>query len=84
MAALALGCLLVVLLAGGCGGDEPDAAPRPVGPRLTAAVERRLDAELRRTVEESGVVGASAAIVFPDGRIWRGAAASPRWSRPAR
>ena len=57
-----------------CGGDDrPSPSPQP-GPRLTAAVERELDFRLREGVADAGIPGASAAVVFPDGRIWRGAA----------
>jgi D-alanyl-D-alanine carboxypeptidase len=57
------GVAVVGLLAVGCGGDG---APQPVADRLQAALEA--------TVRETGVPGASAAIVFPDGREWSGAA----------
>ena len=50
------------------------ASSQQSGPRLTAAVERELDAKLRETVNDTGVPGASAAVVFPDGRVWTGAA----------
>lgn len=68
-------CLVVLLAAPACGGDahrEPQ--PRPQGPRLTAAVARELDHRLRERVADAGIPGASAAIVFPDGRVWSGAA----------
>ena len=70
-----LACLLVVLAAPACGGnDEPEPRPTPPGPRLTADVARELDARLRESVADAGIPGASAAVVFRDGRIWRGAA----------
>ena len=52
---------------------------RPIGPgrprpRLTAQLGRSLDAQLREKVADAGIPGASAAIVFPDGRMWSGAA----------
>ena len=43
-------------------------------PRLSARLERALDAELRKRVRDTGVPGASAALVFADGREWHGAA----------
>jgi D-alanyl-D-alanine carboxypeptidase len=58
-----------VVVAIGCGGDGAD---RP--PQLTDAVARRLQASLEATVRETGIPGASAAIVFPDGQQWNGAA----------
>ena len=70
----ALACLLTLLGGPACGGgDRPSPSPPP-GPRLTAAVERELGARLREGVADAGIPGASAAIVFPDGRMWRGAA----------
>ena len=71
----ALACL-VVLAAPACGGnDDPEPRPTPApGPRLTADVARELDTRLREGVTDAGIPGASAAIVFRDGRIWRGAA----------
>jgi D-alanyl-D-alanine carboxypeptidase len=69
----ALACLLIVLAGPACGdGREP--RPTPPGLRLTAAVARELDARLRERVAEAGIPGAAAAIVFRDGRMWRGAA----------
>jgi D-alanyl-D-alanine carboxypeptidase len=35
---------------------------------------RELDAQLAQETENTGIPGASAAIVFPDGRVWAGAA----------
>ncbi len=59
------------LLAIGC-GDR--AAPRAAGPQLEDVVARRLQSSLEATVNETGIAGASAAIVFPDGHQWAGAA----------
>jgi D-alanyl-D-alanine carboxypeptidase len=71
----ALACLLVILAGPACGGgDEPEPRPTPPGPRLTADVARELDMRLRERVADAGIPGASAAIVFRDGRVWRGAA----------
>lgn len=73
----ALACVMLLTLLGlGCGGSKPDRPALPVGPRLTAQLGRTLDARLRMKVDETGIPGASAAIVFPDGRIWSGAAGS--------
>jgi CubicO group peptidase (beta-lactamase class C family) len=70
----AFGCLMLfLLLTGGCGGSEERARPAS-GPRLTTSVARDLDAKLREKVKDTGVPGASAAVVFPDGRVWEGAA----------
>ena len=62
----------VVLTVAGCGGSDPEPADRAA--RLTPSVERRLDAELRTKVEETGVPGAVASVVFADGSQWSGAA----------
>ena len=53
---------------------RPPEAKESDGPRLSARLERALDAELRKRVRYTGVPGASAALVFADGREWRGAA----------
>jgi D-alanyl-D-alanine carboxypeptidase len=70
---------LVGLLICACGGRS--AAPRhaaPPGhaaaPGLTPGLARILQTRLSEKVAESGVPGASAAIVFPDGSEWTGAA----------
>lgn len=71
------------LLAIGCGDSAaPHAAS--VRPQLTDTVARRLQSSLEATVNETGIPGASAAIVFPDGDEWDGAAgrAVLRPSRP--
>jgi len=71
----ALACLLTLLGGPACGGGDDRRTPSPpLGPRLTTIVARELDHRLRERVADAGIPGASAAIVFPDGRIWRGAA----------
>jgi D-alanyl-D-alanine carboxypeptidase len=67
----ALAFLLVVLAGPACGGE--DRRPPP-GPRLTPEVARELDRRMRERVADAGIPGASAAIVFRDGKVWRGAA----------
>ena len=70
-----LACLAFgLLLAGGCGGSDSKQAGAASGPRLTARVAQSMDAEFRHRVEDAGIPGASAAVVFPDGRVWSGAA----------
>jgi D-alanyl-D-alanine carboxypeptidase len=64
-------CLLVVALAG-CGGGNGAAVKTAPKPRLTDAVESALDASLRQSVQDTGVPGASAAVVFSDGSEWTG------------
>jgi hypothetical protein len=65
---------MAVALAG-CGGDNASkGAAAKAGPRLTDRMARQLDATLHQTVAAAGIPGASAAIVFPDGREWSGAA----------
>ena len=65
----------VVFVLVGCGGgnSQPESSGSAV-PRLSARLAHALDAELRKRVRDSGVAGASATIVFADGREWRGAA----------
>jgi D-alanyl-D-alanine carboxypeptidase len=72
VARLALACAVLVLLAG-CGGSDKGAAAREPGVRYTPAAAHRLDAALKEKVEDTGVPGASAAVVFADGREWSGA-----------
>jgi len=71
--ACAVLCLTTLLAGPACGGGR-EPRPEPPGPRLTAALGERLDARLRERVADAGIPGASAAIVFSDGRMWRGAA----------
>jgi len=62
---------IVVLVAlAGCGGGHRESAAHAGGPTLTGALARTLDARFRREVTLAGIPGASAAIVFPDGREW--------------
>ena len=70
-----------MLLTSGCLGSGEGEQPgreddkRPAsGPTLTATVARELDTRLREKAKETLVPGASAAVVFPDGRVWEGAA----------
>jgi D-alanyl-D-alanine carboxypeptidase len=73
MARLAVACAVLLALAG-CGTTSHGSAAKDAGPRLTSAVARALETQLREKVQETGVPGASAAVVFPDGREWTGAA----------
>ena len=73
MARLALACVVLVLLAA-CGGSDKDGAARAPGVQFTPAAAHRLDAALAEKVADTGVPGASAAVVFADGREWSGAA----------
>ncbi len=75
MAVCLVAVFVGVALLVGCGGGEKEPNPkRSAVPRLTPQLERALDAELRKRVRDTGVPGASAAIVFADGREWHGAA----------
>src|SRR4051794_15800989 len=64
------------LLVAACGGGGEHATKRhpPAGPRLSAQLERTLDARLRDGVKQTFVPGVTAAVVCPDGREWAGAA----------
>ena len=73
MARLALACVVLVFLAA-CGGSDKDGAARAPGVQFTPAAAHRLDAALAEKVADTGVPGASAAVVFADGREWSGAA----------
>jgi D-alanyl-D-alanine carboxypeptidase len=73
MARLACACVVLVLIAA-CGGSDKGAAARAPGVPFTPAAAHRLDAALAEKVADTGVPGASAAVVFADGREWSGAA----------
>jgi D-alanyl-D-alanine carboxypeptidase len=73
MARLAAACAVLLALAG-CGKSSHGEAATAPAPRLTPQVARALDTWLERKVEETGMPGASAAVVFADGREWSHAA----------
>jgi D-alanyl-D-alanine carboxypeptidase len=62
--------VVAVVLAACGGGHQRESAAHAGGPTLTDALARKLDAQFRREVTLAGIPGASAAIVFPDGREW--------------
>jgi D-alanyl-D-alanine carboxypeptidase len=64
----------VLLALAGCGGADNGAAVRAPGVKLTPAAAHRLDVALKEKVDDTGVPGATAAVVFADGREWSGAA----------
>ena len=73
MARLAVAWAVVLALVG-CGGADKGAAVRAPGVKLTPPAAHRLDVALKEKVEETGVPGATAAVVFADWREWSGAA----------
>src|SRR3954453_3920818 len=73
MARLAVAWAVLFLLAG-CGGSDKGAAVRQPGVQYSPAAAHRLDAALKEKVEDTGVPGATGAVVFADGREWSGAA----------
>ena len=73
MARLAVAWAVLFLLAG-CGGSDKGAAVQQPGVKYSPAAAHRLDAALKEKVEDTGVPGATAAVVFADGREWSGAA----------
>ena len=73
MARLAVAWAVLLLLAG-CGGSDKGAAVQQPGVKYSPAAAHRLDAALKEKVEDTGVPGATAAVVFADGREWSGAA----------
>ena len=62
--------VVAVVALTGCGGGHRRSAAHAGGPTLTDALARKLDAQFRGDVVLAGIPGASAAIVFPDGREW--------------
>jgi D-alanyl-D-alanine carboxypeptidase len=73
MARLAVAWAVLLALVG-CGGADKGGAVRDSGVKLTPAAAHRLDVALAQKVEDTGVPGATAAVVFADGRKWSGAA----------
>jgi D-alanyl-D-alanine carboxypeptidase len=73
MARLLVSCLILAALAG-CGGGSAAKQGTPPERHLTGAIARDLEASLRQSVQSTGVPGASAAVVYPDGSLWTGAA----------
>src|SRR4029079_17817042 len=73
MGRLAVAWAVLFLLAG-CGGSDKGAPARAPGVQFTPAAAPRLDAALSEKVADTAVPGASAAVVFADGREWSGAA----------
>ena len=73
--------VVVVVVLAGCGGGHRESVVHAGGPTLTDALARTLDSQFRREVTLAGIGGASAAIVFPDGREWSRAVGPPRLSR---
>jgi D-alanyl-D-alanine carboxypeptidase len=73
MARLTVACAVLLALAG-CGGADKGAAARAPGVKYTPAAAHRLDVALKEKVEDTGVPGATAAVVFADGREWSGVA----------
>jgi D-alanyl-D-alanine carboxypeptidase len=74
IARLLVSCLVIAALAG-CGGAGGAAKQgTPPERHLTDKIASELDASLQKTVAATGVAGASAAVVYPDGSLWTGAA----------
>ena len=73
VARLLIVVVVVVALVGCDSGSSQPESSGPAVPRLSARLARSLDAELLERVRDSGVPGASATVVFADGREWRGA-----------
>ena len=73
MARLAVAWAVLLALVG-CGGADKGAAVRAPGVKYSPAAAHRLDAALKQKVKDTGVPGATAAVVFADGREWSGAA----------
>ena len=68
--------LLILLLCAvaGCGGGDKRERAATAAPRLSPAIAKDLDAALADKVQDTGIPGASASVVFADGKQWSGAA----------
>ena len=63
----------MLFLLAGCGGSDRARRCGSLGVKYSPAAADRLDAALKDKVEDTGVPGATAAVVFADGREWSGA-----------
>jgi CubicO group peptidase (beta-lactamase class C family) len=70
MARLLASCLVLAALAG-CGGGSAAKRGAPP-PTLTDAAASALEKTLHQKVQDTGVPGASAAVVYSDGTEWTG------------
>ena len=70
----ALLCITALLFGGCFSDDQPPPPSNAPGARLTSDLENALDQKLREKVTGTGVPGASASVIFADGRQWNGAA----------
>ena len=66
------------------GGDNRERAASAGRPQLTPAIAKDLDVALEGKVEDTGVPGATAAVVFADGREWRARPATRCCTRAGR
>lgn len=66
--------ILLVCAVAGCGGGDASDRAATAGPRLTPAIAKDLEAALASKVQDTGVPGASASVVYADGKQWSGAA----------
>jgi D-alanyl-D-alanine carboxypeptidase len=65
--------ILLLCAVAGCGGGDKRERAAAAGPRLTPAIARDLDAALADKVQGTGIPGASASVVYADGKQWSGA-----------
>jgi D-alanyl-D-alanine carboxypeptidase len=65
-------CLAVAVA--GCGASHAPSVREGRGPQLTPKLAHRLTADLRSGLAATNIPGVAAALVFPDGRAWSGAA----------
>jgi D-alanyl-D-alanine carboxypeptidase len=66
--------ILLLCAVAGCGGGDKRDRAASAGPRLTPAIAKDLDAALADKVANTGVPGASASVIYADGKQWSGAA----------
>ena len=68
------GAACLAVLVAGCGASHAPSARERRGPQLTPKLAHRLTADLRSGLAVTDIPGVAAAVVFPDGREWSGAA----------
>jgi D-alanyl-D-alanine carboxypeptidase len=73
-ALLGSGAACLAVAVAGCGASHAPSTREGPGAQLTPKLAQRLTADLRSALAATNIPGVAAAVVFPDGREWSGAA----------